>query len=161
MKKRNKAAFSAQGFTLIEMMIVVAIVGVLAAIALPSYTRYIQRSNRAEARNMLVAAAQRMEQNYTLTSDYLATSNAAGTANVVVNDATLTTWGVNQAPAAGAALYILTFQALNNTAFTLAATPQGPQATDECLVLTLDNRNLRGAAGQNNRSIVTRDCWRK
>ena len=47
-----------KGFTLIEVMIVVAIVGILAAIALPSYNEYIRRGHRAEARAALLQGAQ-------------------------------------------------------------------------------------------------------
>ncbi len=149
-------SFKSRGFTLIELMIVVAIIGVLASIAIPSYQQYVMRGNRAEAKNALMALAQRLEQNYTLSGSY-ATNQAAA----AINAATITTWGLDQVPASGAARYTIGFAAGSPTAiaFTISATPTGSQATDSCGVLTLNNLNLKGAAGQNNRHQTTRDCW--
>jgi type IV pilus assembly protein PilE len=148
----------AQGFSLIELLIVIAVIGILAAIAVPSYNRYVLRSHRAEAKNMLMATAQRLEQNYTLSGSYAQTQGSA--VNDIIN-ATIIAWGFGQEPLNGPARYNLTFAANNPTAntFVLLATPVGGQAADTCGVLLLDNRNLKGANGQNNRHQITRECW--
>ncbi len=149
-----------RGFTLIELMITVAIVAILSAIAVPSYTQYILRSHRAEARNTLLSIAQRLEQNYTLSSSYALTPT---TPPVAIADASITAWGLGQVPLSGAARYNITFAAGSptTTAFTLQATPVGAQVSDTtCGILMLDNRNLKGAVGVlDNRSQITRDCW--
>ena len=61
---------SQQGFTLIEMMIVVAVIGILSAIAYPNYTEYVRRGHRAEARAGLLQAAQWLERAATATGTY-------------------------------------------------------------------------------------------
>ena len=146
-----------RGFTLIELMITVAIVAILSAIAMPSYTQYILRSHRAEARNTLLSIAQRLEQNYTVSGSYALTQGS-----VAIDNSTISGWGLSQVPLSGAARYNITFAAANpaTTTYILQATPVGAQAADTCGVLMLDNRNLKGAVGVlNNRSQTTRDCW--
>jgi len=62
---RTRTYTGNSGFTLIEVMVVVAIVGILAAIAYPSYQEHVRRANRAEARGILLEMAQLLERNYT------------------------------------------------------------------------------------------------
>ena len=136
-------------------MITVVIIGILTAAGLPSYNQYILRSHRADVKNMLLTVAQRLEQNHSLTGSYALTP-----AGAAIVDATIAGWGFGQIPLSGAARYNITFQAVPTaTTFTLVATPVGAQLPDACGILTLDNRNLKSAALQNNRSQVTRDCW--
>lgn len=66
------------GFTLIELMIVVAIVGILAAIAYPSYQEYVLRGNRSEAQALLNDAAARQERYYTQNNTYADTTAKLG-----------------------------------------------------------------------------------
>jgi type IV pilus assembly protein PilE len=78
MKKRYK------GFTLVEILIVVAIIGVLAAIAFPSYAEYIKRGKRAECRASMLQAAQQMEKFYSNNNEYPPAS-AAGLVAAGIN----------------------------------------------------------------------------
>ena len=68
------------GFTLIEVMIVVAIVAILSAIAFPSYQESVRKSKRADARTQLLEASQHMQRFYSQNDRYDQANDAAGTA---------------------------------------------------------------------------------
>lgn len=69
---------TAQGFSLIELLIVVTVIGILSAIAYPSYTNYVKKGKRAEGRGALLAAAQRQERYMTNNNTYTTDLAAAG-----------------------------------------------------------------------------------
>ncbi|MEO6422179.1 MAG: type IV pilin protein, partial [Candidatus Nitrotoga sp.] len=79
-----KAGFNKlKGFTLTELLIAVVIIGILAAVAMPSYQNYVRQTNRTAAKGILHENAQFMEQFYTANNQYDATVGADGIANTV------------------------------------------------------------------------------
>lgn len=145
------------GFTLIELMIVVAIVAILASIALPSYSSYIKRANRADARTQLLQVAQFMQRFYAANDSYAA--DRAGTAVIDVVPGNL-----KQSPADTTALYTLSIPAATASAFTLKMNPVsgGKMANDECGSFTLTSVGVRGVeVGGTAGSTTLRDkCWK-
>lgn len=142
-----RAMFKRQlGFTLTELMVTVAIIGILSAIAFPSYTQYVLRANRAEARAILLESVQFFERNYTTANRYDQTS--AGAAIVLPY---LTS------PKAGTAKYNITaaYGSAPAQTFTLSATPTGVMSADACGTYTLDNTGIQGSGG------TMAECWGK
>ena len=132
------------GFTLIELMITVAIIAILAAIAIPNYSEYVRRGRRAEAQTQILQAAQFLERRYTTTGNYGTTLPA----------------DLSQSPSAGTAMYAITVatNAPTNTTFTLTATPSTPMTGDKCGNFVLASTGAKSLTG----ATVTDDqCWRR
>lgn len=135
-----------RGFTLIEVMIVVAIVGILSAIAYPSYSEYIRRGHRADARAGLLQAQQYLER----------ASTATGVYPTTLPDNL--TWASDTTKR-----YTIGFVAGNtNAAFTLVATRKagGAQATDRCGDFTITNTGVRSALNYSSGTTAA-ECWNK
>ncbi len=133
------------GFTLTELLITVAVIGILAAIALPSYQESVRKSRRGDAKTALSNAAQALERYYTERNTYVgATLGDSGTA--IFPD---------HAPSDGAhgdADYTLAITNQTATSYTLEAAPVGVMAGDPCGTFTLDHLGQKGSAD-------TSRCW--
>lgn len=131
-KKTNSA-----GFTLIELLIGVAIIGILTAIAYPSYTWVFEKSRRQEAQRTLLEAAQEMESYYAMNLDYSGALTGTTITDFSFND----DFSDNYSLSAVAA----------TSSFTLSAIPIGAQASDDCGTLTLSHTG--------NTAADASGCW--
>ncbi|SDM11592.1 type IV pilus assembly protein PilE [Modicisalibacter muralis] len=144
-----------RGFTLIELLLAMVIIGILAAIAIPAYQGYVERSYRADAQAELLEIAQRLERRYSQTFSY---ANAGGSASSAVQ--------VGRVPEGGDARYLIILTMANSgSSYTLNAAPQGTQQSDECGTLTLNQNGSRSAGiveedAEGERVVVTvNECW--
>ena len=132
------------GFSLIELMIVVAIIGILANIAYHSYVEYVRRSARAEARAAMMNMAHMQERNFTDRGTYVAVS---GTANAPWSSLN---WSGSSA---ASRKYDITVTTPTTSSYTITATPVGQDPT--CGDLTLTNDGTKGASAGS-----VDQCWR-
>lgn len=129
-----------RGFTLIELMIVVAVVAILAAIALPSYNDSVRKSRRGQAKADMLEIVQMLERRYTTNRTYLGIDISS----------------MNQSPRQGTARYTLTLNPLTATTYTLTAVPQGGQANDaRCGTLSINQLGAKTITGTG----TVADCW--
>jgi type IV pilus assembly protein PilE len=134
-----------KGFTLIEVMIVVAIIAIIASIALPNYQEYIKSSRRGAASTCMLEMAGQMERRYTASLVYDSTTTLPAVA---------CTTGITE-------YYSFSFRAGEPTprTYVLRATPLGGQE-DDCGTLILDQKTRKGAADNFVDAALIKKCWK-
>ncbi len=133
-----------KGFTLIELMITVAIIAILAAIAYPSYTNYIHRAHRADGKELGMRVASAEERYYTNLNTYTTDMKALSLSTIVATADSEN--GFYKAS-------VLTGNA--GQTYVLTLTPTGVQSDDKCGNLTIDNTGSKGWSGNENNG----KCW--
>lgn len=135
-----------RGFTLIEMMVVVAIAGILLAIAIPSYQQYVRKARRADAKTMLLDMAARQERFFSTNNSYTSTPAQLG----------YTSSFPLYVPSSTQTNYLVRVLAATSTTFNLVAVPTGSQANDSCGTYTLNHLGVQGVTGA---TLSTAQCW--
>ncbi|MBP8270723.1 MAG: type IV pilin protein [Sphaerotilus sp.] len=130
-----------RGFTLMELMIAVAVVGILASVAVPSYREHVSASRRSDAKSALLAVAQVMERHYTERGTYVG--------------ATLGTTGLYPSTSPQG-YYTLSIASQDADGFSLLATRAGAQVGDKCGNYTYNQAGTRGVASA---TYTAAKCW--
>ena len=134
------------GFTLLEVLIVVAIIGILAVVAYPSYRDHVLRSGRSDGIAAIIAVQMAQERLRASCAQYAANLGGAD------NCGTSTVRAGSTSPEG---LYTIGISGASGNGYTVTATPQGKQATDTAcnpITLTVSAANPNGAKGN-------ADCW--
>ncbi len=142
------------GFTLIELMITVAIIGILASIAYPSYQDSVRKSRRADAKGVLLGLTNAMERRFTEKNSYcdaaLATGGTAVTGCGTATEDTGTP-SIYTIPPETTSFYTVTISAATASSYTLSAVPAGAQTNDTCGTLTITQTGAK--------TPTTAGCW--
>lgn len=136
-----------RGFSLIELLTVLLIVGLLASLAWPSYRSYLQRSHRAQAAAALLQAQQFMERHYSVQGSYLSVAGHKPSLPVALQSVIID----------GQTLYLLQIEQADAVSYLLRAEPQGAMRSDACAALTLSHTGLKGRIGS---TATVQECWR-
>lgn len=143
-----------KGFTLIELMIVLAVIAIIAAIAIPSYNSSVVKSKRAIGKGELLQVLSRQEQFFVNNKGYATTLTALGYA---ANPYFINDQGDQLTAAAGSIYQISLAAGATTAAFTLQATPQNSQESDtQCGTLRISNTGLKTITGG---TATAAQCW--
>ncbi|WP_262966488.1 type IV pilin protein [Methylobacter psychrophilus] len=141
------------GFTLIELMVTVSIIGILASIAIPSYHESVMKSRRADAKGALLGFENAMERYFTVHNKYTSAADDGddtGAPDPTVFSATSPVEG-------GTPYYNLTISEATTSTYTLNASPTGVQVNDRCGILTLTHTGVKGVI--NTTGATAANCW--
>ena len=134
-----------RGFTLIEVMIVVAIVAILASIVVPSYRDYVMKARRTDGRSALLDTAGILERYYTEYGRYTTTVGSNTCAALVPAESSEKYYSLTG-----------TAPVCTDSTFLITAAPQGAQVGDKCGSLTLTHAQVKGVSGG---SLSASSCW--
>lgn len=134
------------GFTLIELMVAVAILAIIVAVALPNYRDSVSRSRRAEVRTLLLENVHFMERVFTENNRYN------------LNGGVATVLPILTSPRQGTVQYDISIQAMTATSYTLRAIPRtgGGMVSDGCGTYIINNLNQQSNSSN---STPTAECW--
>jgi len=133
------------GFSLVELMIVVFIIGVLVSVGLPSYRQWVLAAGRAEGQRLLLEVAANQERFYASNNSYSTDADPLSNPAVAVLTSDGGRYQVSVAACAGGTI---------TNCFVATATPQGAQTADSCSTLSINSLGVRGATGD---SVA--NCW--
>lgn len=141
----------AGGFTLIELMIVVVVLGVLAAVAVPGYKEQVRKTRRTTATGELMSIAQQLERFSTANNGTYVQSPGDPAAVPPTADS-------NAICEKELDFYTISCTTLTRTTFEIRAAPRGDQVGDRCGTFSLTQAGLKGVVGAN-AGVTAKDCW--
>ncbi|WP_153109022.1 type IV pilin protein [Propionivibrio limicola] len=141
-----------RGFTLIELMVTVVIIGILASIALPNYTEFMRKSRRSDGKAALLSISQALERYYTENSTYSAPalSSTSSIGNTVSSEE-FYTLAFDADPTSATVCGSTANTNPSSSSYRICATPTGVQSSDSCGKLSLSSTGVKTGTGT--------DCW--
>lgn len=157
-KNMHDIKSSQQGVTLIELMVTVAIIGILAGIAIPGYQENVRQSRRADVKGVLLGLTNAMERRFTEANSFC---DAAVGGTSVTDCGTASgdtgTPSIFTIPTETASFYTVTISSASPSSYTLSAAPTGAQASDKCGTLSIDNTGSKTVASA---TLDAATCWK-